>query len=254
MPFVSKTRGINLMKLAAEVLLGGKLRPILGEEIDHIPHFNYYGVKVPQFSFMRLSGADPILGVEMVSTGEVACLGLSFEDALLKSLIAAEFDLPLNSRRPDGMGKVVLITVGGSELKQQLIPIARRLEAMGFRIYATEHTAQAFLDEGIQVTTVFKISEPQRQPNIVDCLLDGTISLLINIPMTITEEKLVAMLEDEYQIRRKAVEFGIPVLTNMELVNSVVTAIETLRYNRRYGDKSILSLQDYFKMCDRLYW
>ncbi len=253
MPFVSKTRGINLMKLAADILLGGKLRPVLGEEIDHIPHFNYYGVKVPQFSFMRLSGADPILGVEMVSTGEVACLGLSFEDALLKSLIAAEFDIPLDSRQADGNGKVVLITVGGGELKQQLIPIARRLEAMGFRIYATEHTAQAFLDDGMQVTTVFKISEPQRQPNILDCILDGTISLLINIPMTITEEKLVAMLEDEYQIRRKAVEFGIPVLTNMELVNSVVTAIETLHHHHS-RDKSILSLQDYFKMCDRLYW
>ncbi|MBN2151703.1 MAG: carbamoyl-phosphate synthase (glutamine-hydrolyzing) large subunit [Candidatus Lokiarchaeota archaeon] len=253
MPFVSKTRGINLMKLAAEVLLGGKLRPILGEEIDHIPHFNHYGVKVPQFSFMRLSGADPILGVEMVSTGEVACLGMSFEEALLTSLIAAEFDIPLDSKRADGKGKVVLITVGGDKLKQQLVPIAKRFEAMGFRIFATEHTAQAFIDEGLKVTTVYKISEPQRQPNLLNCLLDGTISLLINIPMTITEEKLLAMLEDEYQIRRKAVEYGIPVLTNMELVNSVVTAIETLR-NDRTGDKPILSLNDHFKMSDKIYW
>nr|MDO8109364.1 carbamoyl-phosphate synthase (glutamine-hydrolyzing) large subunit [Candidatus Sigynarchaeota archaeon] len=254
MPFVSKVRGINLMKLAAHVLLGEKLRPILGDEIDHIPHFNYYGVKVPQFSFMRLSGADPILGVEMVSTGEVACLGMSFEEALLKSLIAAEFDIPLDSRRPDGKGKVVLITVGGHELKQQLVPIAKRLEAMGFRIFATEHTAQAFLDEDIKVTTVYKISEPHRQPNLIDCLLNGTITLVINIPMTITEEKLVQMLEDEYQIRRKAVEYGIPVLTNMELVNSVVTAIETLKNVKKLDEKSILSLNEYFKMCDRLYW
>ncbi|NMC07079.1 MAG: carbamoyl-phosphate synthase (glutamine-hydrolyzing) large subunit [Candidatus Lokiarchaeota archaeon] len=253
MPFVSKTRGINLMKLAAEVLLGGKLRPILGEEIDHIPHFNYYGVKVPQFSFMRLSGADPILGVEMVSTGEVACLGMSFEEALLKSLIAAEFDIPLDSKTPDGKSKVVLITVGGGELKQQLIPIAKRFEAMGFKIYATEHTAQAFLDDGIKVTTVYKINEFNRKPNIMDCLLDGTISLLINIPMTVSEEKLIGMLEDEYQIRRKAVEYGIPVLTNMELVSSVVTAIETMR-NNRAADKQVVSLNEYFKMCDRIYW
>src|SRR5271157_222485 len=253
MPFVSKVRGINLMKLAAHVLLGQKLRPILGDEIDHVPHFNYYGVKVPQFSFMRLSGADTILGVEMVSTGEVACLGMSFEEALLKSLIAAEFEIPLDSKRPDGKGKVVLITVGGYELKQQLIPIARRLITMGFRIFATEHTAQAFLDEDINVTTVYKISEPHRKPNLVDCLLNGTIALVINIPMTITEEKLVAMLEDEYQIRRKAVEFGIPVLTNMELVNAVVTAIETMG-NVKPGEKTVLSLNDYFNMCDFLYW
>jgi len=190
----------------------------------------------------------------MVSTGEVACLGMSFEEALLKSLIAAEFEIPLDSKRPDGKGKVVLITVGGGELKQQLIPIARRLIAMGFRIFATEHTAQAFLDDDINVTTVYKISEPHRKPNLLDCLLNGTIALVINIPMTITEEKLVAMLEDEYQIRRKAVEYGIPVLTNMELVNAVVTAIETMHDVKPDSEKNILSLNDYFNMCDRLYW
>ncbi|MBD3188381.1 carbamoyl-phosphate synthase large subunit, partial [Candidatus Bathyarchaeota archaeon] len=251
MPFVSKMRGINLMKLAANVLLGNKIRPILGKEIDHIPHFSYYGVKVPQFSFMRLENADPVLGVEMVSTGEVACIGSSFEDALIKSMIAAEFDIPVESKEGDGKGKVVLITVGGYELKQQLIPIARRLIDLGFRIFATEHTAQAFLDAGIDVTTVFKISEPDRQPNLLECLLNGTISLVINIPMTITEEKLVAMLEDEYQIRRKAVEYNVPVLINMELVRSIITALETLQHRK---EDDIISLNEVFENADHVYW
>lgn len=253
MPFVSKVRGINLMKLAAHVLLGKKLRPILGEEIDHVPHFNHYGIKAPQFSFMRLENADPVLGVEMVSTGEVGCLGLSFEDALLKSLIAGEFDIPMESKRADGKGKVVLITVGGFELKQQLVPIARRLEAMGFRIFATEHTAQAFLDEGLAVTTVYKVSEPGRQPNLLDCILNGVVSLVINIPMSITEEKLVEMLEDEYNIRRKAVEYNVPVLTNMELVRAIVTAMETMRAMKGQ-DGVVLSLNEFLQNADRVYW
>nr|MDO8118500.1 carbamoyl-phosphate synthase (glutamine-hydrolyzing) large subunit [Candidatus Sigynarchaeota archaeon] len=253
MPFVSKTRGINLMKLAAHVLLGNKLRPVLEEEIDHVPHFNYYGVKVPQFSFMRLENADPVLGVEMVSTGEVACMGLSFEDALLKSLIAGEFEIPIKSQRPDGKGKVILMSAGGFELKQQLVPVAKRFESLGFRIFATEHTAEAFLEEGINVTKVFKISEPGRQPNLLDCLLNGTIALVINIPMSITEEKLVEMLEDEYQIRRKAVEYNVPVLINMEVVRAVVTAIETVR-RMNADEKSLLSLTELFAMCDRVYW
>ena len=253
MPFVSKTRGINLMKLAANVLLGNKLRPILGDEVDRVPKFSYYAIKVPQFSFMRLENADPVLGVEMVSTGEVACLGLSFEDALLKSLIAGDFEIPIESKRLDGKGKVVLITVGGYELKQQLIPIAKRLEALGFRIFATEHTAQAFIDAGLEVTTVYKISEPGREPNLLDCLLNGTITLVINIPMSITEEKLVEMLEDEYQIRRKAVEYNVPVLTNMELVRSIVTAIETIS---KIGDeeKSLLALNEFMEKVDHVYW
>ncbi|MFX0102907.1 MAG: carbamoyl-phosphate synthase (glutamine-hydrolyzing) large subunit [Candidatus Hodarchaeota archaeon] len=251
MPFVSKCRGINLMKLAANVLLGRKLRPIIGDEIDHAPHFNYYGVKVPQFSFMRLENADPVLGVEMVSTGEVACMGTSFEDALIKSMIAAEFDIPIQSKRADGKGKVVLLTVGGYELKQKLIPIAKRLEKLGFRIFATEHTAASLVESGINVGTVFKIREPERKPNLLECLLTGVVNLVINIPMTITEEKLIPMLEDEYQIRRKAVEYNIPVLINMEMVRAVVNALETLR-NR--SEDPILSLNEIFDKVDVVYW
>jgi carbamoyl-phosphate synthase large subunit len=253
MPFVSKVRGINLMKLAAQVLLGGKLRPILGDEIDHVPHCNYFGIKSPQFSFMRLENADPVLGVEMVSTGEVACMGMSVEEALLKSMIAAEFDIPTQSKREDGTPKVVLITVGGTELKMALVPIAKRFEALGFKIFATEHTAMLFNEEGIDATTIYKISEPNRKPNLLDALLGGTISLLINIPVSITDEKLVAMLEDQYQIRRKAVEYNIPVLTNLELVNAVVTALEVQSRERDFSSE-ILSLNEYFKMADRIYW
>ena len=216
MPYVSKTTGINLMDVSAAVILGRKLKELKIK----MPPINWYCVKSPQFSFMRLDGADPILGVEMRSTGEVAAFGDDFFEAFIKSLTAAEFILP----NPEGN---VLITVGGQKLKREIAPIAKKLANMKFRIFATEHTTESLKKYGItNVETLYKISEPHRKPNILDYLVEKKIDLVINIPSSITLEKYVGMLEDEYKIRRKAVEFGIPVLTDLEATKALVESIE----------------------------
>ncbi|MEM2137413.1 MAG: ATP-grasp domain-containing protein, partial [Candidatus Methanomethylicia archaeon] len=206
MPFTSKVNAINLMKLASY--------PILGEKIP-LNDFNGFsstivGVKVPQFSFMQLKGADPILGVEMRSTGEVACLGESFPEALYKALLSAGFKIPEN-------GSNILITVGGLELNEKILSIAKIFGKLGFNIYATEHTAEYLIERGLKnIKVLYKVKEPTRKPNIMDALLNREIDLIINIPSSLTLNKYLEMLQDEYVIRRKAVELGIPIMTTLE--------------------------------------
>jgi len=235
MPYVSKTIGVNLMDVAVPVMLGKKLRELNVAAPRHLPHF---GVKVPQFSFMRLDGADPVLGVEMMSTGEVACLGDTLEEAFLKALLAAEFEVPLEKGN-------ILVTVGGRMLKQEIAPIAKKFADMGYEIYATEHTAEALAETGIRdVKVVYKISEPHREPNIRDLILERKIDLVINIPRTGTLEKYADMMRDEYMIRRKATEYNIPVITNIKMAKSLVAALESIRKSKELSAKS---LNDYLE-------
>jgi carbamoyl-phosphate synthase large subunit len=173
---------------------------------------------------MQLEGADIILGVEMQSTGEAACFGDSFYDALSKGLISVGYSLPKEG--------AALITIGGSENKEKLLQTALLLKNLGYKILATEHTAEFLSDKRIgNVEVVYKISEPQRKPNIADLLYEHKINFIVNVPSTATLEKYVGMLYDEYQIRRKAVELGIPVLTTTELADSFVKTLEWLRHN-----------------------
>ncbi|MCJ7561039.1 carbamoyl-phosphate synthase (glutamine-hydrolyzing) large subunit, partial [Candidatus Bathyarchaeota archaeon] len=159
MPFVSKTRGVNLIELATLAMLGKKFEEL---KTCGLPPTSHVGVKVPQFSFMRLSGADPVLGVEMLSTGEVACLGKDFADAFSKALQSAEFRIPPR-------GGSVLITVGGDEPKRRVVPLAKSFEEMGFKIYATEHTAEALRAAGISsISVLHKVKEASVNPNILD--------------------------------------------------------------------------------------
>jgi carbamoyl-phosphate synthase large subunit len=220
MPFVSKLVKINLIHLAANA--------ILGKELPTIPHDQWkkihnYGIKVPQFSFMQLDGADIVLGVEMQSTGEAACFGTSFYDALSKGLTSVGYNLPKSG--------TALITIGGIENKEKLLPTVAHLQNLGFKILATEHTAEFFQEKISDIEIVHKISEPQRKPNISDLLHDRKIDFIINIPSTSTLEKYVGMLYDEYQIRRKALELGIPVLTTTELAESFIKTLEWLQHN-----------------------
>ena len=220
MPFVSKLVKTNLIHLAASA--------ILGRELPQIPHDRWkkignYGIKVPQFSFMQLDGADIVLGVEMQSTGEAACFGTSFYDALSKGLISVGYNLPKSG--------TALITIGGMENKEKLLPTVAHLRTLGFEILATEHTAEFFAKKIPGIRTVHKISEPDRKPNISDLLHGRKIDFIINIPSTATLEKYVGMLYDEYQIRRKALELGIPVLTTTELAESFVKTLEWLQHN-----------------------
>jgi carbamoyl-phosphate synthase large subunit len=217
MPYVSKTRGVNLIELATQVMLGKNLKHI---GILGLPPVRHVGVKVPQFSFMRLSGADPVLGVEMLSTGEVACLGENFNDALSKALVSADFKIP-------SFGGSVLITVGGKELKKQIVPLAKQLSQMGFKIYATKHTAEAIMDGGEKgVSVLHKVREADRKPNITDYIREGKIDLVVNIPLISSLGEQEDVLKDEYTIRRLAIEYNIPVLTNLELASALVKILK----------------------------
>jgi carbamoylphosphate synthase large subunit len=219
MPFVSKFTGLNLISLAAQAIMGKKLPVDRG---DAWLRKSGFGIKVPQFSFMQLDGADIVLGVEMQSTGEVACFGSSFHDALSKAYIAAGFNLPLSGR--------VLISAGGPINKERLLPLARKIFNMGYSIMATEHTADFIEKFNIcPVERVYKISEPLRKPNISELLFRRQIDFIINIPSTSIIEKYVGMLDDEYQIRRKAVELGIPVLTTVESASTFINTLEWIR-------------------------
>jgi len=225
MPFVSKLVKTNLISLAAKAILGKKLPKLPDNKWRKIQNF---GIKVPQFSFMQLDGADITLGVEMQSTGEVACFGTSFYDALAKGLTSAGYTLPSTG--------TALVTVGGSQNKEKLLQPISRLKNLGFNILATEHTAEFFEEKIGDVKVVHKISEPTRKPNISDLLYERKIDFIINIPSTSTLEKYVGMLEDEYQIRRKALELGIPVLTTIELADSFVKTLEWLKDNKTTKD------------------
>ncbi len=220
MPFVSKLVQLNLISLASKAVLG---KPLPKIPKDHWKKINNYGIKVPQFSFMQLEGADIMLGVEMQSTGEAACFGESFYDALSKALISVGYNLP-------EVG-TALITIGGEENKEKLLQTVASLKDLGYNIMATEHTAEFFSEKIGDVDIVYKISEPDRKPNIADLLFERKIDFIINIPSTSTLEKYVGMLYDEYQIRRKSLEMGVPVLTTPEIAESFVKTLAWLQEN-----------------------
>ena len=234
MPFVSKYIGVNLIDLAARAMLNKSL-PSIHEDLWL--RTSGFAIKVPQFSFMQLEGADIVLGVEMQSTGEVACFGTSFYDSLSKSYIAAGYSLPLNGSS--------LITIGGQKNKEKLLPIISTLTSMDFKIMATEHTADFLEMNGFKdIQRVYKINEPDRKPNISDLLYQDKIDFIINIPSTSTIEKYMDMLNDEYYIRRKAVEMGIPVMTTFEAASSFIKTLQWLKTNT----PTIHPLKDYIKL------
>ncbi len=240
MPYVSKSRGINLMRLAAEVIMGNKIPT----KIMDLPLGKFVSVKSPMFSFMRLDKADPVLGVEMSSTGEVACIGENFPDALMKSLEAADMNVPIE-------GGNILISVGGEELKSQVIPLAREISNLGFTIFATEDTKNALTKNGIDAVKLYKVHEYGMQPNIIQCLQDGRIDMVINIPLpTTVKEKFKTIMEDEYKIRRMAVDYNIPVIINLQLAKAVIDAIKITREKKL----EIKSLNEYHDTLKEVYW
>jgi carbamoyl-phosphate synthase large subunit len=234
MPFVSKFVGFNIINLAAKAMTGKRLPPAAK---DLWLKTTGFGIKVPQFSFMQLEGSDIVLGVEMQSTGEVACFGNSFYDALSKAYMAAGYSLPLSGS--------ALITVGGQKNKEMLLPIVSLTSSLNYRMMATEHTAEFMENNKFKdVQLVYKISEPDRKPNIADLLYDRKIDFIINIAATSTLEKYVDMLYDEYQIRRKAVEMGIPVLTTIEAASSFIKTLQWLSTNT----PTLAPLRSYVKL------
>jgi carbamoyl-phosphate synthase large subunit len=241
MPFVSKTRGVNLIELATLAMLDKKFGVAL--KSCELPPIRHVGVKVPQFSFMRLSGADPVLGVEMLSTGEVACLGENFADAFSKALQSAEF------RMPPQKGSV-LITVGGDEPKRRAVALAKAFEEMGFKIYATWHTAEIMKAEGVQsVQTLFKVKDANAgENNILDYLQDHKIDLIINVPVPNKRTTFTDVLTDGYIIRRQAVEFNVPVIVNLELAMALVRVL------KQHNGTTIRSLNEYMDAIPWKFW
>ena len=218
LPFLAKATGAPLLREAARALLG---RPLSRDGVAPLPR-GRVGVKVPQFSFLQLTGSDPLLGVEMQSTGEVACFGPTFSDALVKALVAT--GVRLVPRRG-----AAFLSVGGRPLKEALWPIARRLRGLGLRLAATEDTGAFLAERGLRgVRILHKVSEPDRHPNVTEALDGGEIDLLLNVPASLTQEKFERMLEDDYVLRRKAVELGIPLFTSLETFAAYVEGVAWL--------------------------
>ena len=240
MPFVSKTRGINLMRVASEVIMGKKIP----NQLKNLPYGNYVSIKAPMFSFVRLEKADPVLGVEMSSTGEVAAIGDDFPDALIKALEATEMNIPI-------LGGNILISVGGDRLKQKIVPLARKLTKLGFALFATEDTASVLKENHIYAVKLHKVQEPDKLPNIKDALESGNIDMVINIPLVETnQDKFKSILEADYEIRRLAVDFNVPVIVDLQLAKAIIDAIERIRLK----DIEIKSLNEYHQTLEDVYW
>jgi carbamoyl-phosphate synthase large subunit len=210
-PFVSKILKENFIDIAMRVIMGKNVPKHNGAIFD----LEYVGVKAPQFSFTRLDGADPTLGVEMASTGEVACLGDDFEEAFLKALLSVGYRLPI---------KNVLLSTGPLETKVAFLESARILANMGVNLYATEGTAAFLTGHDIKTTVLYWPLE-RRRPNAIDYLNKGKIDLVINIPKNYHERELT----NDYIIRRRAVDISIPLITNVQLAQRFVEAISRKR-------------------------
>lgn len=222
-PFVSKVTKNNFIDFATRAIMGKK---ILKTEIASF-NLEHVGVKSPQFSFTRLKGSDPVLGVEMASTGEVACLGDDFEEAFLKSLMAIGFMIPKKS---------ILLSTGSLRNKTAFLEETRALARMGFIFYATGGTAKFMEENNILVTTLHWPLE-KKEPNALTYLEEGKIDLVINIPKNAERKELT----NGYLIRRKAIDHNIPLITNLQLARRLVKAIQS----KNIEDLKIKSWEEY---------
>jgi len=209
-PFVSKVLKTNFIEIATQIMLGEKISRPNKSVFD----LDYIGVKAPQFSFSRLSKADPILGVDMSSTGEVGCIGENFYEAILKSMLSVGYAIP---------EKNILLSTGPMRSKVELLNSCRLLTKKGYNLFATRGTAQ-FLDmNGIESTVLFWPDE-DKKPNTLDYLKNKVIDLVINIPKDLTSSEL----SNDYTIRRSAVDYNIPLITNARLASAFLIAVCTL--------------------------
>ncbi len=205
-PFVSKTLKINFIDIATKLQLGLKVKKPEKSAFE----LDYVGVKAPQFSFARLKGADPVLGVDMVSTGEVGCFGEDFYQALLISMLSVGFKIP---------EKGVLFSAGTSYSKVELLDSVKLLFEKGIKIYATPESHEFFKTNGIDSELVFcPISG--KSPDASEIIKSGKVELVVNIPKQTSENKV----SDDFAIRRAAVDFGVSLITNSKVASSFITA------------------------------
>ncbi|GMU94627.1 MAG: carbamoyl-phosphate synthase (glutamine-hydrolyzing) [Ignavibacterium album] len=208
-PFVSKTLKINFIEIATRLMLGEKVPRIDKSSFD----LDYVGVKASQFSFTRLKGSDPVTGVEMSSTGEVACLGDDFNEAFLKSALATGYKIPQ---------KAVLLSTGTPKNKAELIDELLILKKMGLKFYGTKGTADFYKQTGGIDVEVLHRPFDNKEPSILTYLSEGRIDLVINIPKTAEKVEL----DSDYIIRRKAVDLNIPLLTNIQIAKRFIKALK----------------------------
>ena len=209
-PFVSKVLKINLIELATQVMLG---LPV--EKPDkNLFDLDYVGIKASQFSFNRLQKADPVLGVDMASTGEVGCLGDDTNCAILKAMLSVGYRIPEKS---------VLLSTGGPKQKVEMLQAARQLQKKGYKLYATGGTAKFLTENGVENTRVYWPSE-EGQPQALDMLHRKEIDMVVNIPKNLTSSEL----SNGYKIRRAAIDLNIPLITNARLASAFINAFCTM--------------------------
>ena len=206
-PFVSKVLKYNFIDMATRIMLGEKVEFLNKSVFD----LDYVGVKASQFSFARLLKADPVLGVDMASTGEVGCIGENYYEAVLKSMLSVGHRIPC---------KNILISSGPSRSKVELLTSARMLREKGYAIYATEGTAKFFEENGIEVTVLYWPDE-DKKPNVMEFLRERKVDLVINIPKNHTKREL----DNGNKIRRAAVDYNIPLITNARLASAFIYAV-----------------------------
>jgi len=247
-PFSSKVTGHNFIEIATEAMIAGGVQlsganksrgfeiSKHGEELLAYADYktldlDHVGVKAPQFSFPRLKGADPVLGVEMASTGEVGCFGDDLHEAFLKSMISVGFALPQAIRKNE-LGKIerrgVLFSVGALDDKADLLPVAKKFSDMEFEIFATEGTSDFFNQNGIPAKKLHKISTG-KDPNLLVALSAKKFDLIINIPKHYSRSNVT----DGYLIRRKSIDLNIPLITNAQVAMIVAEALQ------KYGEDDL---------------
>ena len=223
-PFVSKVLKINLIELATKVMLGLPVEKPNKSLFD----FDYVGIKASQFSFNRLQKADPVLGVDMASTGEVGCLGEDSNCALLKSMLSVGMRIP---------EKNILISAGDSKQKASMLDSVKLLVKNGYKIFATGGTSRFLSDNGIENTLVYWPSEEGKQPQALDMLHNKEIDMVVNVPKNLT----VGEIGNGYKLRRAAVDLNIPLITNPRLASAFINAFCTIKLD----DLAIRSWEEY---------
>ncbi|KAJ2051520.1 Carbamoyl-phosphate synthase [Coemansia sp. S16] len=210
-PFVSKVTGVDLIEMATKAMLGLPVVPYPNRG----QRLNYVGVKVPQFSFSRLQGADPILGVEMASTGEVAAFGRDKYDAYLKAMLATGFRLPKEN---------ILLSIGSYKEKVEMMPSVRRIFESGFKLFATPGTADFIQEHGIDVTAL-EADKAREGYSLEEYLSSNKIDLYINLPSKNSFRRPATYVSNGYRSRRMAIDFSVPLITNVKCAKMFIEAM-----------------------------
>jgi len=210
-PFVSKVLKINLIELATKVMLGLPVE----KPNKNLFELDYVGIKASQFSFNRLQKADPVLGVDMASTGEVGCIGSDTSCAVLKAMLSVGYRIPK---------KNILLSTGTPKQKVEMLSAARLLQQKGYKLFATGGTSKFLTENGVENTQVYWPSETNQQPQALDMLHKKEIDMVVNIPKNLTAGEL----SNGYKIRRAAIDLNVPLITNARLASAFVNAFCTM--------------------------